>query len=288
MNRERERERRELIHLKDCRDSLIRSPTRSSVPQGTCFLIISISLRLSRTPIHVYLGNWNHHENNISWLLQFLQGQRQEKREREYVWVNLNFVPSDRRIPQESIHTGGHGATHLHSAQWPPLVRTYRPAGIYQSILCAPASLHLFYAMYLISVWAMLQVTNARGLKLSCSWWQPQSWCRAKQVTHHFPLSRQCQCNAFFWFLLWSVQKLPCVVYMHGNCGCRANAFEILPYILPLNATVFAFDFAGCGHSEGTRINLFLTWFRQWLKRIGEPVWKSNHQWSHVGPKQSQ
>jgi len=49
---------------------------------------------------------------------------------------------------------------------------------------------------------------------------------------------------------------MPCVVYMHGNSSSRLEALEAIPYILPANMTLFCFDFAGCGISEGEYISL--------------------------------
>lgn len=49
---------------------------------------------------------------------------------------------------------------------------------------------------------------------------------------------------------------MPCVIYMHGNSSSRLEALETLSYLLPSNITVFCFDFAGCGNSEGEYISL--------------------------------
>lgn len=43
---------------------------------------------------------------------------------------------------------------------------------------------------------------------------------------------------------------------MHGNSSSRLEALETLNYLLPSNITVFCFDFAGCGNSEGEYISL--------------------------------
>jgi alpha/beta superfamily hydrolase len=43
---------------------------------------------------------------------------------------------------------------------------------------------------------------------------------------------------------------------MHGNSSARIEALEIVPYLLSANITVFCFDFAGCGMSEGEYISL--------------------------------
>lgn len=73
------------------------------------------------------------------------------------------------------------------------------------------------------------------------------------------------------------VNKMPCVVYCHGNASSRVEALDILQVVLAAGerppserlhagrlrarmlsagASCFAFDFAGCGHSEGEYISL--------------------------------
>ena len=69
---------------------------------------------------------------------------------------------------------------------------------------------------------------NARGLKLQCSMW------------------RRADLDG----------PAPCVVYSHGNASCRAEALQILAPVLASGASVFSFDFAGCGQSEGEYISL--------------------------------
>ncbi|GAB2266416.1 hypothetical protein Dimus_001424 [Dionaea muscipula] len=49
---------------------------------------------------------------------------------------------------------------------------------------------------------------------------------------------------------------LPCVIYCHGNSGCRADASEAAIILLPLNITVFTLDFSGSGLSGGEHVTL--------------------------------
>lgn len=77
-----------------------------------------------------------------------------------------------------------------------------------------------------------LQVQNARGLTLECSWWKPA------QRDGQEP------------------QALPCVVCLHGNSSCRLEALHNIRMILQRGITVFSFDFAGCGLSQGEYISL--------------------------------
>lgn len=76
-----------------------------------------------------------------------------------------------------------------------------------------------------------VQVRNTRGLMLEGSWWEPADPERI-------------------------AQELPCVVYMHGNSSCRLEVLELLPLVLQTGCMLFAFDFAGCGLSEGENITL--------------------------------
>ena len=49
---------------------------------------------------------------------------------------------------------------------------------------------------------------------------------------------------------------MPVVIYMHGNAGCKLEAEELAPYLLPQGINLFAFDFSGCGHSDGEWVTL--------------------------------
>eukprot|EP00959_Pyramimonas_sp_CCMP1952_P128715 2691729-Pyramimonas_sp.AAC.1 len=55
----------------------------------------------------------------------------------------------------------------------------------------------------------------------------------------------------------WGIcQALPCVIYCHGNSGNRTEALAVVKALLPLNFTVIAFDWGGCGLSGGDYITL--------------------------------
>ncbi|ERN12395.1 uncharacterized protein LOC18440613 isoform X1 [Amborella trichopoda] len=75
-----------------------------------------------------------------------------------------------------------------------------------------------------------LEVVNSRGNVLKC--------------THYLPLN------------IPEGRSLPCVIYCHGNSGCRADASEAAIILLPSYITVFALDFAGSGLSEGEHVTL--------------------------------
>ena len=76
-----------------------------------------------------------------------------------------------------------------------------------------------------------LSLRNSRNQILMCSYWEPYD--EGREYTY-----------------------LPCVIYLHGNSSSRCEVIPNLKYLLPLNITVFAFDFAACGHSEGEYISL--------------------------------
>ncbi|XP_024529448.1 uncharacterized protein LOC9650776 isoform X2 [Selaginella moellendorffii] len=75
-----------------------------------------------------------------------------------------------------------------------------------------------------------LEITNSRGHVLQCSHYRPR------------PLPEDV--------------SLPCVIYCHGNSGCRADANEAAIILLPSNITVFTLDFSGSGLSEGKYVSL--------------------------------
>ncbi|KAL5218935.1 hypothetical protein ABZP36_019619 [Zizania latifolia] len=75
-----------------------------------------------------------------------------------------------------------------------------------------------------------LEVVNGQGKKLQCS--------------HYMPV------------VIPEGQALPCVIYCHGNSGCRADASEAAIILLPSNITVFTLDFSGSGLSEGEHVTL--------------------------------
>jgi pimeloyl-ACP methyl ester carboxylesterase len=53
-----------------------------------------------------------------------------------------------------------------------------------------------------------------------------------------------------------NASEIPCVVYLHGNCSSRLEALPLVDYILPMEMSLFCFDFAGCGLSEGEYVSL--------------------------------
>jgi dipeptidyl aminopeptidase/acylaminoacyl peptidase len=50
--------------------------------------------------------------------------------------------------------------------------------------------------------------------------------------------------------------RLPCVVYLHGNCGSRLECLTSVQWILSKNICLLCFDFAGSGLSQGEYVTL--------------------------------
>jgi len=72
---------------------------------------------------------------------------------------------------------------------------------------------------------------NKKKQKIFCSFWQPFDEERI-------------------------LPRLPCIIYLPGNSSSRCEAVNIIYYLLPLNITVFSFDFIGSGKSDGEYISL--------------------------------
>ena len=109
---------------------------------------------------------------------------------------------------------------------WKAIIRPYRDEYTLRDL--GPSKFRLNQKYYKRTDFSIM---NNRNLRLKCSFWEPYDEER------EYP-------------------RLPCVVYLHGNSSSRCEVVPNLKYLLPLNITVFAFDFAGCGHSEGEYISL--------------------------------
>uniref|UniRef100_A0A2P2LA34 Catalytic n=1 Tax=Rhizophora mucronata TaxID=61149 RepID=A0A2P2LA34_RHIMU len=64
------------------------------------------------------------------------------------------------------------------------------------------------------------------------------------------------QCSHYMPIVSPEGKPLPCVIYCHGNSGCRADASEAAIMLLPSNITVFTLDFSGSGVSGGDHVTL--------------------------------
>ncbi|RVW33583.1 hypothetical protein CK203_080027 [Vitis vinifera] len=74
---------------------------------------------------------------------------------------------------------------------------------------------------------------------------------------------------------------LPCVIYCHGNSGCRADANEAAVILLPSNITVFTLDFSGSGLSDGDYVSL--GWHERDDLKVVVSHLRSNKQISRIG-----
>ncbi|CAK9028615.1 Uncharacterized protein YqkD [Durusdinium trenchii] len=72
---------------------------------------------------------------------------------------------------------------------------------------------------------------------------------------------QQLRCSHFLPDVRESGEPRPCVIYLHQNASCRLEALQLVPLFLPLGISLFCFDFAGCGESDGDYISL--GWFER-------------------------
>jgi fermentation-respiration switch protein FrsA (DUF1100 family) len=80
-----------------------------------------------------------------------------------------------------------------------------------------------------------LRLRTKRGLDLVCS---------------HFVPRRNTVKGKNKW------NRMPVVIYMHGNSSSRLEAGSLVAKLLEKNISLFCFDWAGCGQSEGEYISL--------------------------------
>ncbi|KAI4371195.1 hypothetical protein MLD38_019460 [Melastoma candidum] len=100
-----------------------------------------------------------------------------------------------------------------------------------------------------------LELMNKRGHCLKCSHYVPSSFHEGN--------------------------PLPCVIYCHGNSGCRADANEAVIVLLPSNITVFTLDFSGSGLSDGEFVSL--GWHERDDLHAAVSYLRSNKQISGIG-----
>eukprot|EP00931_Biecheleriopsis_adriatica_P041802 TRINITY_DN23849_c0_g1_i1.p1 TRINITY_DN23849_c0_g1~~TRINITY_DN23849_c0_g1_i1.p1 ORF type:complete len:505 (+),score=111.56 TRINITY_DN23849_c0_g1_i1:84-1598(+) len=113
--------------------------------------------------------------------------------------------------------------TDIYDMLWKMVIRP--PRDLYALDELGPEKFRLGKKIYIRQD---LQLKSARGF-LECSHFQPAKHTEAKR---------------------------PCVVYLHGNCSSRLEAFDALPVLLPHDVTVFCLDLSGSGRSDGEYISL--------------------------------
>lgn len=81
-------------------------------------------------------------------------------------------------------------------------------------------------------------------------------WYQRKDVELKNSRGDVLQCSHYIPIGSAEGKPLPCVIYCHGNSGCRADASEAAIILLPSNITVFTLDFSGSGLSGGEHVTL--------------------------------
>ncbi|KAK7292361.1 hypothetical protein RIF29_08139 [Crotalaria pallida] len=81
-------------------------------------------------------------------------------------------------------------------------------------------------------------------------------WYQRKDVELKNGRGDVLQCSHYMPIVSPEGKPLPCVIYCHGNSGCRADASEAAIILLPSNITVFTLDFSGSGISGGEHVTL--------------------------------
>ncbi|KHN03427.1 Hypothetical protein glysoja_004453 [Glycine soja] len=81
-------------------------------------------------------------------------------------------------------------------------------------------------------------------------------WYQRKDVEIKNSRGDVLQCSHYLPIVSPEGKPLPCVIYCHGNSGCRADASEAAIILLPSNITVFTLDFSGSGISGGEHVTL--------------------------------
>ncbi|KAG7996245.1 hypothetical protein I3843_01G149200 [Carya illinoinensis] len=81
-------------------------------------------------------------------------------------------------------------------------------------------------------------------------------WYQRKDVEVKNSRGDILQCSHYAPIVTPEGKPLPCVIYCHGNSGCRADASEAAIILLPSNISVFTLDFSGSGLSGGEHVTL--------------------------------
>lgn len=93
--------------------------------------------------------------------------------------------------------------------------------------------------------------------------------------------SQTLKCSHYVPAVIPENTSLPCVVYCHGNSGCRADANEAAVILLPSNITLFTLDFAGSGLSSGDYVSL--GWHEKQDLKCAVSFLRKNKQVSCIG-----
>ena len=58
--------------------------------------------------------------------------------------------------------------------------------------------------------------------------------------------------------------KTPCIIYLHGNCGCRLDSADLVDFAMMYGFSLFAVDLSGSGLSEGSLHFFYFYLFRNY------------------------
>ncbi|XVE84819.1 hypothetical protein DITRI_Ditri17bG0043500 [Diplodiscus trichospermus] len=97
---------------------------------------------------------------------------------------------------------------------------------------------------------------NPEGDLLDVEFMLKGKWYQRKDIEVKNSRGDILQCSHYVPLVNPEGKPLPCVIYCHGNSGCRADASEAAIILLPSNITVFALDFSGSGLSGGEHVTL--------------------------------
>ncbi|KAE8076939.1 hypothetical protein FH972_015556 [Carpinus fangiana] len=150
------------------------------------------------------------------------------QKRREIVNINIIFDKSNRRTSWDKAREGDRWLSTFESMEQLVNFIIRPPRAEYD-----PKNDLLDQEFMLKGKWYQrkdLEVKNSRGDVLQCS--------------HYVPIVSP------------EGKPLPCVIYCHGNSGCRADASEAAIILLPSNITVFTVDFSGSGLSGGEHVTL--------------------------------
>lgn len=80
-----------------------------------------------------------------------------------------------------------------------------------------------------------MRLRTDRGLHLECSYYRPEPASTSTKARN---------------------ERLPVVIYLHGNSSSRLEALDVLKPLLTRRISLFCYDAAGCGKSEGEYVSL--------------------------------
>jgi pimeloyl-ACP methyl ester carboxylesterase len=105
-----------------------------------------------------------------------------------------------------------------------------------------------------------LELTNVRGQTLQCSWYRKvdrsayQLYMDEQRRGSDTKSAAEAALQAVA-SMPMTTARVPCMVYLHGNCGSRLDSRDCL-FLLEEGISVFAVDLSGSGQSDGDFVSL--------------------------------